>query len=155
MKLKIYTDGSTKNNGQQNAIGGWAYIILKDEEILHQENGYQIGATNQQMELLAALKACIYCLNEYNDPFNEYIIYSDSAYLVNCANQKWYYKWLYNGWMTTKGEPVTNKSYWEQLIPYFESYQFNFHKVKGHSNDKYNNMVDELAQKTAEERREK
>ena len=32
MNYKIYCDGAASNNGYENAIGGWAYVIL-DEKI--------------------------------------------------------------------------------------------------------------------------
>ena len=150
MKIEAYTDGSAKNNGQKNAVGGWAYIIVENDQVSHHEYGFKNNTTNQAMELFAAWQACEYCLNKYNNPFNEYYIHSDSAYLVNCANQGWYNKWLGNDWLNTKGEPVANKELWKQLIPFFENYQFHFIKVKGHSDNSYNNKADQLAQNAAE-----
>ena len=40
---------------------------------------------------------------------------------------------------------VANKELWLELIPFFESPVFSFHKVQAHSGDKYNDIVDELA----------
>ena len=54
----------------------------------------------------------------------EYIIYTDSAYLINCANQGWYLKWMTNGWMTSQKTPVANKELWEELIPTFDDIRF-------------------------------
>lgn len=153
MKIEAYTDGSAKNNGFSNVMGGWAYAIIKDE-VIHSDNGYMLESTNQQMELLAAIKACEYLDKNYGG-FDSFTVYSDSAYLVNCANDKWYYKWLNNDWKNFTNGPVANKEYWIKLIPFFEDYRFSFIKVKGHSNNKYNNLVDGLAQSAAEEGREK
>lgn len=148
-KIEVYTDGSTKNNGQKNAVGGWAYLVLINGAMAHSDYSYLVGTTNQQMELYAAIEACNYLDNRYGN-FDEFIIYSDSAYLVNCANNKWYNKWLETDWKNSKGEPVANKEYWQLLLPYFDDYRFTFEKVKGHSNVKFNNLVDELAQRAAE-----
>ena len=52
-----------------------------------------IGDTNQMMELIAALEACKWATNQYHDDIT---IYSDSAYLVNCYNDKWFIKWENN-----------------------------------------------------------
>lgn len=148
-KIEVYTDGSAKNNGQENAVGGWAFVVLINGEVSYVTSWYSNNTTNQKMELYAAIIACDY-LNERFNEFDNFIIYSDSAYLVNCANDGWYNKWLETGWKNSKGEPVANKEYWELLLPYFDDYRFTFQKVKGHSNNEYNNLVDELAQRAAE-----
>ena len=80
----------------------------------------------------------------------EYIIYTDSAYLINCANQGWYLKWMTNGWMTSQKTPVANKELWEELIPTFDDTRFEYRKVRGHQKgdsftSKWNNYVDGLA----------
>jgi ribonuclease HI len=77
----------------------------------------------------------------------EIVVYSDSAYVINCYKQKWYKKWQVNGWINSKKQPVANKELWEQLIPYFENPFFSFEKVAGHADNKYNNLVDEMAVK--------
>lgn len=157
--MKIYTDGATSNNGYSNAIGGWAFIIIDDKEnILHSEFGKVIGVTNQQMELMALINGCEYAYNklskkEYNEnsPFaigeTEFEIYTDSAYIINCNSQSWWRKWINNGWLNSKKQPVANQELWEKVIPYFLHPCFSFLKVKGHSVDKWNNYVDELAVK--------
>ena len=80
----------------------------------------------------------------------EYIIYTDSAYLINCANQGWYLKWMTNGWMTSQKTSVANKELWEELIPTFDDTRFEYRKVRGHQKgdsftSKWNNYVDVLA----------
>lgn len=152
--IKIYADGAASNNGKENAIGGWAFIVIENDEIIYQNSGAVKKATNQQMELMAILNACKYIskylvnLPEYN--FKDIEVYSDSAYAINCYQQKWYMKWELNNWVNSKKEAVANKKLWEDLIPYFNSVNYNFKKVKGHSEDNslnshYNNYVDKLA----------
>ena len=68
-------------------------------------------------------------------------VYTDSAYLANCVKQKWYNKWLVNGWINSKKEPVANKNLWKSLIPFFEAENIEFVKVKGHAGNKYNEIV--------------
>ena len=82
-------------------------------------------------------------------PFDEVNIYSDSAYLINCVNQKWYNGWLMNNWFNSKKEPVANKDLWLDLIPFFGDIRIHWNKVKGHSTDYYNNIVDDMAQSIA------
>jgi ribonuclease HI len=148
MQFTIYCDGSARNNGKANAVGSWAYVILNDkEEILTQGCEVVKGATNQQMELMAAAEALEYLFyNEICVPFDSIKICTDSAYLHNCVKQKWYVNWQNNGWKNTKKEPVANRDLWERLVQYFEMPEVEFVKVKGHATNKWNNYVDELAQ---------
>lgn len=137
----IYTDGATSGNGYENAKGGWAFIILDEQErIIRKGVGYVENATNNICELLAVINAC-----EYVEQDKDYTIYSDSAYVINCYKQKWYKKWQLNGWRNTKRQPVANKELWERLIVYFDKPNFHFEKVAGHADNKYNNLVDKMA----------
>lgn len=143
--MRIYTDGATSNNGKSDAIGGWAYVIVNDKnEIVCAESGRIENATNNICELTALIKAC-----EMAQTFwGFHTVFSDSAYCINCYKQKWYKKWQQNGWVNSHKNPVANKELWEQLIPFFEKYLlFDFEKVEGHSNNFWNNYVDELAVK--------
>lgn len=140
--IKIYTDGATSGNGNADAIGGWAYIVLNDiNEIIDQNNGYIIKATNNICELTAILMGC----ESVKDTAEFVTIYSDSAYCINCYKERWYSKWQMNGWINSKKQPVANKGLWEKLIPYFEDSRFFFEKVKGHSGNQLNELVDKMA----------
>lgn len=139
--MKIYTDGATSKNGYEGSKGGWAWIIVDNNSIIQQGIGSAAEVTNNQCELMALIEACEAAakIDEYFD------VYSDSAYCINCYQQKWYKKWQTNGWVNSKKEPVANKELWQLLIPFFENSNFNFIKVKGHADDKWNNYVDRRA----------
>lgn len=140
MTYNVYTDGScTKSRS------GWGFVVVSDENIeLYSSSGKMpTGTTNQACELMAALQACLYVAENY--PSNKYNIYSDSAYLVNCYNDRWYVNWENNGWLNSKKEPVANQNLWMPLIEYFEDPNFNFIKVKGHAGNPFNEKADKLA----------
>ena len=140
--MKIYTDGATSNNGYKGSRGGWAWVIVdNNNKIVTQGYGAGREVTNNQCELMALIEAC----QEAKKDDNYYTIYSDSAYIINCYQQKWYKKWQQNGWINSKKDPVANQDLWEMLIPYFENPKFEFIKVKGHSTDYWNNYVDRMA----------
>ena len=145
MNYKIYCDGAASNNGYENALGGWAYVVLDEEEnIIFEEAKMEKGATNNRMELYAAYVSIYNLLSKQGD-IEHIDIYTDSAYLHNCITQKWYENWMSNGWKNAKKEPVANKQLWQHLIPYFLNEKIEFHKVKGHDGDKWNEYVDKLA----------
>jgi ribonuclease HI len=155
MKFIVYCDGSARNNGYENAVGAWAYVVLNDkEEILVEKCAAIKGATNQQMELMAAAEALEYLTyNELVVPFDSIEVITDSAYLHNCYEQKWYDNWISNGWKNAKKQPVANKDLWLRLVPFFTSWGFEFKKVKGHAGDKWNEYVDTLAQGEADKKK--
>jgi ribonuclease HI len=140
--ISMHTDGACKGNQFSNAIGGWAYIIKKGAEEWS-NNGAKKNTTNNQMELTALLKGLEF-FNE-NSIGNELIVYSDSAYIVNCFNQKWYAKWERNGWIASKN-PVKNKELWIAILKEHRKVKkIQYVHVKGHSGNEYNEKVDVLA----------
>lgn len=148
MTYYVYSDGSTRNNGHADAVGAWAYVILDEgkNEIFHDCQAEK-GTTNQRMELIAATNALDYLFyHGVIKPFDNVVLYTDSAYLHNCYRQHWWWGWLKNGWKNSKKEPVANKDLWEALIEYFDRPDVEFIKVKGHADNEWNNYVDELAQ---------
>ena len=50
-----------------------------------------------------------------------------------------------NGWRTSSKEPVKNKELWMTLYDFTRIHNIEFIKVKGHSDNEYNNRCDELA----------
>lgn len=72
-------------------------------------------------------------------------VYSDSAYVVNSFSNGWIYNWQRNGWKTADKKPVKNKELWEELYALTKVHNVEFIKVKGHSDNEFNNRCDELA----------
>ena len=141
--IEIYTDGSATKSRS-----GWGFVAVKDDEIIYQKSGVEhIGDTNQMMELIAAIEACKWVESQQ---YQDVISYADSAYLINCYNDKWFVKWESNNWINSKKEPVANIDLWKELIPFFRNPSFSFVKVKGHNGDKYNEIADKLATGTIE-----
>ena len=89
MVYEIYTDGATSNNGYENSYGGWAWVLVEGDNILLRDSGFIDGATNNICELTAIAEACERVIGEIEDD-DKVIVYSDSAYCVNCYLQKWY-----------------------------------------------------------------
>ena len=135
-KVIIYTDGACSGNP---GPGGWGAILMyKDTK--KEISGGKKDTTNNVMELTAALEA----LKLLKFPC-EVELYSDSAYLVNGFNQGWIYGWQKNNWKNSSKEPVKNKEIWEEIYKMTQKHKVKFIKVKGHSDNKYNNRCDEMA----------
>lgn len=144
MSLRLYTDGACSRNGQEGAIGGWAFVIVDSENnIIDSGNGRAENTTNQQMELTAIIEG-LSALVKLS--FFTAEIFSDSAYCINAINDGWIDRWLRNGWLTSKKEPVKNQELWRALYElYANDERLSFTKVKGHSGDKWNDYVDSIA----------
>ena len=141
-KIVIYCDGACSGNQFKNNKGGWG-AVLKFNDYIKELYGGERNTTNQRMELTA----CIRALAEVKAENIDIEVYSDSAYLVNCINKKWYEKWLKNGWMNYKKKPVENKDLWISLLDLLARHNIKFIKVSGHSGIELNELADKLAQK--------
>lgn len=135
-KVIIYTDGACSGNP---GPGGWGAILIYEN---HEKeiSGKNDNTTNNIMEITAIIEA----LNLLKYPCNVEI-YSDSAYVTNAFKQNWIESWIKNDWKTANKTPVKNKELWQKLIELTNIHKVEFIKVKGHSDNKYNNRCDKLA----------
>ncbi|MBN2399355.1 MAG: ribonuclease HI, partial [Candidatus Aminicenantes bacterium] len=124
-KIVIYCDGACSNNQQRQNRGGWG-AILQYKNKTREISGAERNTSNNRMELLACIKA----LETIKDPALSIAVYTDSAYLHNCLIQKWYQRWLINGWLTAAKKPVENKDLWLRLLALKDRFRhITFHKV--------------------------
>ncbi|MBD3354118.1 MAG: ribonuclease HI [Candidatus Lokiarchaeota archaeon] len=145
LNYDVYTDGACEGNQYRNNKGGWAAIIFPKHkpELMQKISGCKINTTNNRMELMACIQALEYLSDKQNSKVIE--IYTDSAYVSNCFKQGWYLNWENNGWRNSKNQPVKNADLWKILIKLYNTLNVKFIHVKGHSGNKYNEMVDSLA----------
>lgn len=135
-EIDIYTDGACSGNP---GPGGWGVVLIYQEN-KKELSGYQPETTNNRMELFAAIQG-LSALRE-SCVVN---LYSDSSYLVNAFERHWIEKWQRNGWKTSTKSPVENQDLWKLLLIHVRKHQVRFIKVKGHSDNQYNNRCDEMA----------
>ncbi|MEK9716908.1 MAG: ribonuclease HI [Pelagibacteraceae bacterium] len=136
--IKIYTDGACLGNPGK---GGWGAIIInenKEEKI----SGKVENTTNNRMELLAVISALKYVKE------NSLEIFTDSKYVKDGIEQ-WIHTWKKNGWKTSNKKEVKNIDLWIELDQLRSDKKIIWNWVKGHSDNKYNNLVDELARNAA------
>jgi ribonuclease HI len=135
--ITVYTDGACRGNP---GPGGWAWAVPQGRYA----SGADAQTTNQRMEITAALEALRALLAD-EPPSIEVV--SDSTYVVKCFTDRWWQGWLRKNWKNSQGKPVANRDLWEPLIELAlqEATPVNFRWVKGHSGDRWNDRVDELA----------
>ena len=137
--IKIYTDGAGSGNPGR---GGWAAIILDGEKI-EKISGSKDNTTNNRMELTAVISALKYVKDKNLE------IYTDSKYTKD-GIEKWISNWKKNGWKTANKQDVKNKDLWDELDQLNSEKNVQWNWVKGHANNQYNNMADELARSEVE-----
>jgi ribonuclease HI len=151
--INIYTDGSSLSHPRKGGIG--IRIVFINEEGLDEIKdvtlpGY-LGATNNQMELLACTKGIEEAkkLTVYN-AFECIAIHTDSQYVYNNYNNA-IYQWSTNKWCNYYGKPIENAIFWKDLIRTIKNCRKRVYIfwVKGHSKNQHNRAADKLAKQSA------
>ena len=131
--LNFYTDGAYSSKTE---MGGWGVLCVEDNELIATDSGYEPYTTNNRMELMAVLSV-LNTLNTVETGHTKVIIYTDSSYIANCLNDKWYTKWLINGWQTSDRQDVKNQDLWRPLIAGYmknkNRFSIEIKKVKSHT----------------------
>ena len=135
-KVTIYTDGACSGNP---GAGGFAAILMYNgvEKVV---SGGEKETTNNKMELMAVISG----LNSLKEAC-EVDVYSDSQYVVDAFNKGWVDSWQKNGWRNSSKDDVKNVELWKILLDLTKTHKVNFIKVKGHSDNEYNNRCDKIA----------
>jgi ribonuclease HI len=135
--IEVYCDGSCPQSG---GVGGWAFAILLADEHLFC-SGYEEVATNNTMELRAALMALreIRARELRKMPLK---IITDSMYVVQGMNS-WRHNWSLNDFASIK-----NPGLWRRLHKHGQRCDdLRFEWVKGHAGNYWNEYVDKMAGK--------
>ena len=123
--IEIYTDGAYSSSRNQ---GGWAFVVVKDNEIIYKEYNGLINTTNNRMEIMGMLKALEW-INKNSIPL-PIKIYTDSMYVIGTLTLNWKMK--------------KNIDLWKILIPLVNK-DIEYLHVKGHDGNKFNEECDKWA----------
>ena len=133
-EIHIYTDGSCDPNP---GPGGWAALIISNEE-QKMISGSCAEATNNRMELLAALEAIRTQKNG-----SRIVVHTDSQYLKKGITE-WMDDWKLRNWKR-KGGKLANVDLWKALSKEIERFELYWVWVRGHAGDRFNEKVDREA----------
>lgn len=136
MEIKVYSDGSAQTKDRP---GGWGVVILIDG-LLHKElSGHLELATNNDAELIAAIKGLDYVIDHLcqyqgsEGPEFEVTLVSDSEIVLNWANGTYRFK------------QIDKMPLYDHLRRLVKKLKVKTQWVRGHGNDIYNNRCDKLA----------
>ena len=139
--ISIFTDGACRGNP---GPGGWGVLILLEGEEISLYGG-ENSTTNNQMEMMAAIKAL-----EYFREKKSIELVTDSNYLKD-GIEKWIHGWKKNGWKTSAKKPVKNQELWMKIDALNHFHEVQWKWVKGHSGHRENEIADLLANKGIDE----
>lgn len=143
MKI-IYCDGSSLGNP---GLGGYGVVAIDTEKKLAWEygKGYK-HATNNQMELQATIFGLKLIDKSEGENFEMRL---DSKYVIQGATD-WIKGWVANNWKNSQKKEVLNKELWQEILELMKSVKSQNKKIKwthvyGHTGEKWNERVDEIA----------
>jgi len=139
-QVEIYTDGACRRNP---GPGGWGALLRSNG---HEKElcGGALETTNNQMELMAAIKAL-----ESLKESCQVELFTDSKY-VKLGITEWIMRWKTNGFKNAKKKPVVNAQLWIRLDAVASEHQINWQWVKGHAGHVDNERADALANRGLE-----
>src|SRR3989338_6188846 len=145
-KVIIYTDGAARGNPGK---AGWGVVIILGGKVV-EIGGASKHATNNQMELIAPIKALKYLKNKKINASLE--IFLDSKYVV-LGITEWIFNWQKKNWKNAAKKPVLNKELWQELYKLSQQFKIKWTYVEGHNGNKYNERADKIATSFADSNR--
>jgi ribonuclease HI len=136
MKVEIYSDGSATTKGNP---GGWASVVLIDGILTRELYGHLESATNNDAELIAAIKGLDYvmeylCALQGSFPLEfDVTLISDSQIILNWANGSYRFK---------QEDKLPLYDHLRRLVT---KLKVKTKWVKGHGTDQWNCRCDHLA----------
>lgn len=143
--IELYTDGSGTNGGPT----GWAWVAVENnQEIARGTSGNPQGTCNTA-EMMAVIDGLKWARENAQDQL--VTVCTDSAYIANCFNDKWYEGWFKRNWKNSRGKRVANKEHWLIMLDLVSDITPEFKHVPGHTGIKFNELADQLAKQARKE----
>src|SRR5262245_34146348 len=113
--VTIYTRGISSPRG-----GAYGVLLLCDDH-RKELSGGDLGASNNRMDLLAAvdgLRALRFSCRV--------TLYNTNSYLTDGMSKGWARRWRENGWRTSEDKPVAHADLWDTLLELCRMHEVNF-----------------------------
>ena len=132
MQVKIYSDGSSRNNP---GVSGYGTILIAGERRKEISGGFKLS-TNNRMELLGVIVG-LEALKKENLKIE---ITSDSKYVIDAVNKGWVFTWEKNKFKDRK-----NSDLWIRFLKEYRKHNITMTWIKGHNEHPENERCDVLA----------
>ena len=131
-EITIYTDGAASGNP---GPGGYGVVLISGRHRLEKSEGF-ILTTNNRMELMGVIVG----LEALKIPGSKVVIYTDSKYVSDSVEKGWVFQWEKKSFKNKK-----NPDLWIRFLKIYRIHSVRFVWIKGHSNNKENEVCDRLA----------
>ena len=140
MNKIFYTDGACSGNP---GPGGYAVVSLEENELVYSYVKDFPHTTNNRMELMAILHVMKLAAE---DKENDYLVYSDSAYAINCLIN-WCPMWAKNNWTRKGNKPILNLELIQEMYSIYLKIKdrITIIKIGGHKGVLGNELADALS----------
>lgn len=141
--LTFYFDGSYSSKTE---MSGWSAICLEDDIIIDTQIGFEPLSTNNRAELLGFLSV-LENIDTIETSRVTIDIFTNSFYISDSFNRKWYRKWLTNGWKTADKQKIKNQDLLTRIVALYIklSNKFNINIIKADDNLQWCKYVNLLA----------
>jgi ribonuclease HI len=130
--VTIFTDGAASGNP---GPGGYGVVLISGKHRLEKSEGYRL-TTNNRMELMAVITG----LEALKQPRCNVVVYTDSKYVSDAVEKGWVFRWESKNFKNKK-----NADLWINFLKIFRKHNVRFIWIKGHSDNKENNLCDMMA----------
>jgi ribonuclease HI len=134
--ITMYTDGAASGNP---GPGGYGVVLISGKHRLEKSQGFRL-TTNNRMELMAVIEG----LESLKIPGSNVTIYTDSKYVADAVEKGWVFQWETKGFKNKK-----NPDLWIRFLKAYRQHKVRFVWIKGHANNKENEICDRLAVKAS------
>lgn len=154
--IVVYIDGACLGNP---GPAGCAFVALPMDaagdviDQIERKFASQYITTNNRAELASAINALQFVKDRQSAdawPPCPVRIISDSQYVV-IGFTKWLPAWMARNWRKPNGKEPDNRDLWERLLAAAEGLAVEWHWVKGHNGNRWNERADALASAAAAE----
>jgi ribonuclease HI len=134
----VETNGACAGNQEKLSPGGWGAVIV------HQHRYCTLlckkaDTSNNEMEYRAMLSALELI------PKKAYICFETDSQQRIDGLTKYRQRWGAHRWRREDGQPVANAETIRKICPSLDHREVGFRKIKGHSQDPWNDLADPLA----------
>lgn len=135
MKIEVYTDGSATVKGSP---GGWASVVIVDGQKAKELYGHLESATNNDAELIAAIKGLEYAL-ELSIGRGDFDFELD---VTLCSDSKLVLGWASGEYRFKQADKMV---LYDALTRLAHKLKLQTRWIEGHSGDEHNERCDKLA----------
>lgn len=137
--VSIYTRGIATPKGA--AYGALLVYGSRRKEL----SGGEIGASNNRMDLLAAVES-LKALKQ----LCRVTLYNTNGYLIDGMAKGWAARWREAGWVTGEGKPTAHAELWDSLLELCAIHEVEFVRLSAEGIEEYD-LCNHLAQKVIQE----